>query len=82
MEIRLTKGSNRNTQAHVVRIGNHEFYFSYQTCIAYRGPLGSARIANHWGPTTGRHFREMGISDLPVLGDTEFDARVNSAVTA
>ena len=73
MEIRLEKGTHRNTQAHIVRINQHTLYFSYETCIAYEGPLGRFRLENSWGPTTGRHINEMGLKDLPIILDQEME---------
>ena len=67
MEITLKKGSHRNTQAHIIYINKHTLFFSYETCIGYIGPLGSFRLKNYWGPTTGRHINEMGLRDLPVV---------------
>jgi hypothetical protein len=64
----------------VVELGAHAFYFSYETCIAYAGPLGRARRANVWGPTTGRHFRELGCGGFPVVEADELDAIVLRAV--
>lgn len=71
--IRLSNPTGRNTKAHVVSIGEHNFYFSYETCIAYDGPLVSARIPNSWGPTTGRHFRELGVANYPIVDSDDFD---------
>ena len=86
MEVSLRPGTQRNTKAHVVTVGPHELFFSYQTCIAYRcmPPIGecyTVRIANHWGPTTGRHFREMGVADFKVLSDEEFNATIEAAMS-
>lgn len=64
---RLSNPTGRNTRACVVELGPHAFYFSYETCIAYAGPLGAARVANLWGPTTGRHFRELGCAEFPAV---------------
>lgn len=64
-----------NTKAHTLHIGNHALHFSYETCVAYEGPLGRARIENHWGPTTGRHMRQLGVKDFPVVSDDEFETR-------
>ncbi len=64
---RLVNPTGRNTRACVVELGPHAFYFSYETLIAYSGPLGRARRANVWGPTTGRHFRELGCADFPTV---------------
>ena len=79
---RLHNPTGRNTKARVVEIGPHAFYFSYETCIAYAGPLGRARRANIWGPTTGRHFREMGCSGFPVVEADELAALVLRTVSA
>jgi hypothetical protein len=69
---RLSNPTGRNTKACVVEIGPHAFYFSYETCIAYAGPLGRARR----DPTTGRHFRELGCRDFPVVEPDELEALV------
>lgn len=56
----LRKTSHRNTQLHVVDIGNLSVWYSYQTPVAYRvagAPIVVRR--NDWGPTTGRHIREI-----------------------
>ena len=81
MTARLSNPTGRNTRACVVEIGPHAFYFSYETCIAYAGPLGAARRANVWGPTTGRHFRELGCAGFTVVEPEELDALVMRAVT-
>lgn len=80
MTARLSNPTGRNTRACVVEIGPHAFYFSYATCIAYAGPLGSARRANAWGPTTGRHFRELGCGGFPIVEPDELEALVLRAV--
>ena len=82
MTARLSNPTGRNTRACVVEIGPHAFYFSYETCIAYAGPLGAARRANTWGPTTGRHFRELGCAGFPVIEPEELAALVLRAVVA
>ena len=76
MTARLCNPTGRNTRACVVEIGPHAFYFSYETCIAYAGPLGRARRANSWGPTTGRHFRELGCRGFPIVEPGELEALV------
>jgi hypothetical protein len=35
-------------------------FYSYKTLIAVESVNGRWRVPNHWGPTTGRHFNEMG----------------------
>lgn len=59
---RLHNPTGRNTKARVVEIGPHAFYFSYETCIAYAGPLGRARRANVWGPTTADTSARWGVA--------------------
>lgn len=66
----ISNPTGRNTQAHIVTLNNGlEMYFSYQTMIAVRDPNkgNTARVANTWGPTTGRHFNELGCSGFPVV---------------
>lgn len=81
--IALRKGSNRNTQCHEVCIGAHTFYFSYQTCVAYSGPCSKVniRLANHWGPTTGRHMSDMGVKEWAVVSDEVFDDIIAAATS-
>jgi hypothetical protein len=69
MKVSLCNPTGRKTQAHIVTVGDHEFYFSYETCVAYRGPDYQCRIPNHWGPTTERHFREMGLEHWPMVDE-------------
>ena len=76
MAVSLRNPTGRNTQAHIVTVGGREYFFSYETCIGYRSEFGAAesgiRLANHWGPTTGRHFNEMGCGNFQVVSDEEF----------
>lgn len=78
----LTNPTGRKTEAHIYtdEKGN-EYFFSYETCIAYRGERRNSfhdsshieiRRGNHWGPTTGRHFSELGCKGFDVLKDQEF----------
>ena len=75
MNVKLHKGSRRNTDCHIVEVGPHTFYFSYRTCVAYTGPAypKSIRIQNHWGPTTGRHLSDMYVKDWEVVPDELFE---------
>ncbi len=81
LPIKLRKGSHRNTKCYELELGPHTLYWSYETCVAYRGPATPAigmRLANHWGPTTGRHLREMGVYDLPIVSEQQFEAVLRS----
>ena len=80
-KIEMCNPTNRNTKAYVVDIGNTSLYFSYETLIAYQTQDESKRIKNYWGPTTGRHFNELGCSgfdeidgDHFVLAEMAYDA--------
>ena len=75
---RLYNPTGRNTQAHIFSddAGNM-FFFSYETCIAYRGTdkagqFTAIRRKNDWGPTTGRHFNEMGCGSFETHSGEEF----------
>jgi hypothetical protein len=83
--ITLNNPTGRKTEARVVSIGNNEYFFSYQTCIAFRGKSGgrsySIRVPNSWGPTTGKHFKEMHCDRFELVDDTDaFEAIVNLSV--
>jgi len=88
--IRLTNPTGRNTRAHIVTISipgriERGFFFSYETCIAYCGPDGNGgfamiRIPNRWGPTTGRHFRELGCDNFHEIPEDEFNLVVSASV--
>lgn len=42
----------------LVRVATMDFYFSYQTCVAFRAPdTGLIVVKNSWGPTTGKHLK-------------------------
>ena len=75
--ITLTNPTRRKTPAHIVTVGEHELFFSYETLIAYRGKV-SIRRPNDWGPTTGRHFNELGCSNFCMLKGQQFEEAVES----
>ena len=81
--VTLCNPTGRNTKAHVVTVGEKEYFFSYQTCIAFRGSNGTSeyravRIENSWGPTTGRHFKELGCSNFETVSGEEFERIITS----
>ncbi len=51
MTISLRNPTGRNTKAHIVTISGREYFFSYETCIAFRGFVPgdyiAVRLANH-----------------------------------
>lgn len=54
----------------------YDFYFSYQTCIAFRTPkTGLVVRENSWGPTTGKHLNWIdGGRKKDRIGHTRFEA--------
>ena len=79
--MRLYNPTGRKTQAHIVVIKDVKYYFSYETCIAaqgeFKGYARRIRVANSWGPTTGKHFNELGCKDFEVLEDNIFNKIIN-----
>jgi len=71
--------TGRRCEARVVSIGEREFFFSYTTCVAYRGPAPHAttttcvRRESNFSPTTARQMREMGCYDFARVPDDEFE---------
>lgn len=75
------KATDRKTEAYVVCIGDYTLYISYSTVVGVYGPdecIG--RRHNEWGPTTGRHMREMGISDYPEVDEGTINSWINRAI--
>lgn len=72
----------RSTKAYRVHIGNHVFYFSYRTCIAYNGPSGLLRRHNDWGPTTGRHFSDLQCAHYPEVSGKDFETFLNGVMVS
>lgn len=79
--------TGRNTRASIIDTCDHQgrplrLFVSYDTVIAARGynadgPDDCARRANDWGPTTGRHFSDLGVKDFPVVADFPAYVRLN-----
>lgn len=61
-------GSNQT----LVTIGNDEYYFSYNTCMAIRNKEGEFRIKSP-SVTTSRHMNKMGVSDFLLIPEEEFN---------
>lgn len=59
-------GSNKT----LVTIGNDEYYFSYNTCVAIRNEEGNFRIKSP-STTTSRHIKEMGVSNFLIIPEKE-----------
>lgn len=65
------RASSRRTEAYYIRLGEVEAFVSYNTVVAVRTPKGCGRRPNEWGVTTGRHMREMGVYDWPIMNEEE-----------
>lgn len=62
--------TNRDTKCYRLTVADVDMVISYGTVIAARSKrLGAIRQANHWGPTTGRHFKEAVSSYARVIDD-------------
>jgi len=51
--------ASTENNAKVIRIGENEFYFSFETLVAIRRGTELKVIQNCWGPTTGRHLNAI-----------------------
>lgn len=69
MTIALHNPTGRSTRAAVVTFSEVKLFFSYNTLIGvWNSATGErGRVANTWGPTTGRHFRELGCDGFPIV---------------
>lgn len=47
--------------AKVVRVGNYNYYFSYETLVAVEDLVEHTKTVRHneWGPTTGSHLNTI-----------------------
>jgi hypothetical protein len=80
--MQLTNPTNRRTEARVLHVAGARLFFSYETLIALDvqltvGDRLRVRRANSWGPTTGRHFQELGCDDFLTVEDDDFDLLEN-----
>jgi hypothetical protein len=53
--------ANYGAHALVFSQGGNDFYFSYNTLVAFTDPASGRRIVreNIWGPTTGKHLNKI-----------------------
>jgi len=83
MLLKFNKGSDRKTEAYIVNIFGVTAYISYQTVIAFHAQfIGSHRLKNTWGPTTGKHFTEMNCDTFNILEPDEFEKQFDEALIA
>lgn len=63
----VSLGRNQN----LITIGNDDFYFSYNNCVAVRNKDGEFRIESP-SITTTRHMRLMGVNSFSLISEEEF----------
>lgn len=78
---KLLNPTGRKTEARILTTPDADLFFSYQTCIAYRvwdgESMESLRRPNDWGPTTGRHFNELGCANFECASSGDaFEAKL------
>ena len=85
MNFDFRHATHRNTKAYRVFLGDAVIYISYETPVGLQGYIGSTwygvRRENAWGPTTGRHMKEMGIHHYQEVGEAEFEEMLEQMVT-
>ena len=59
----------------LVTIGDSEFYFSYNTCVAVKNKKGKFRI-NSPSKTTTKHMRNMNVLDWEIISEEELAAHL------
>ena len=56
-----------------VTIGDKEFYFSYNTCVAYRDAKKAIRTDKYFSKTTQSHLKKMGVSHFTAVSQDELN---------
>jgi len=54
-----------------IQVGKKEYYYSYNTCVAYWDNTHAVRIQPP-SKTTSRHMSAMGVADFTVIENDEF----------
>ena len=62
-----------NPNATVITAGERTWYFSYQTCVAYRVADKQFRRDRNYSVTTAKHLNYMGVADWPRVDDATFE---------
>lgn len=58
----------------------NDYYFSYKTMVAFRGPDGRLVVLrNYWGSTTGRHLNAINDDKKSRVSQDEFAALFRAA---
>lgn len=71
---------NYGLNALCFEVDGREFYFSYQTLVAFRGRDGALIMrANVWGPTTGKHLNAIS-THVARYSEAEFMQRYEAEI--
>jgi hypothetical protein len=81
MRIKIERGTyygkNENNFT-CIDINDTEFYFSYDTVVAFRNTRGELRvIKNYWGTTTGKHLNYICPDHDSRLDRGQFEQELN-----
>lgn len=81
--VTLHKATHRNTELYIVSVGPLDFYFSYNTVVAFSSwGTGLCVCENVWSNTTGRHLNEIdGGNKKNRLGRMEFLNKLKEVLT-
>lgn len=77
------KYSNDNYGAHslLVDLGEIEFYYSYETIVAYKDAKDNLVVSeNVWGVTTGKHLNWINDNKKQRVNNTEFREMLRRAI--
>ena len=77
--ISFRKGSHRNTECYEIFLGRFCFGVSYQTIVSVNGSK-CARLENIWGPTTGKHLKELGSYDYDIITTAQMEKIYEAAI--
>ena len=75
--------SNDNYGAHTLKVdlGSIEFYYSYETIVAYLDDKdGLVCSENRWGPTTGKHLNWIKSNKKLRKNQYEFSTMLKEAI--
>lgn len=73
--------SSRNTQAYSLWFGDLKVFVSYSTVVGFSHPtVGKYALPNTFSRTTGRHYKEMGLTEAEKLDDEDFRLRFFQAL--
>ena len=67
---------NFGRNCYYIRVGEKEYYYSYNTCVAYWDDTHAVRIQSP-SKTTSRHMSAMGVANFTVVENDEFSKLIS-----